>query len=170
MVLRTVQRECVWGRTYCSSAIDAEQSEICSRWLSSSVMTDICVVKSGSKYPGLTRGTRCLGASTTSVKLSQPVADVNRAVAAPASLPLRTLRVPSAPHHTTPPNAASPIRARRPLALPTRTSLTPATHLSHTTAAMADSMEGVVTAAEKPTAEQTEQQTIAGEYYSSEHI
>jgi hypothetical protein len=29
------------GRAYCSSAIDAEQSEICSRWLSSSVMTDI---------------------------------------------------------------------------------------------------------------------------------
>jgi hypothetical protein len=29
---------------------------------------------------------------------------------------------------------------------------------------MADSMEGVVTGAEKPTAEQTEQQTIAGEY------
>jgi hypothetical protein len=29
---------------------------------------------------------------------------------------------------------------------------------------MADSMEGVVTEAEKPTAEQTEQQTIAGEY------
>ena len=25
--------------------MDAEQSEICSRWLSSSVMTDICVVK-----------------------------------------------------------------------------------------------------------------------------
>jgi hypothetical protein len=76
-------------------------------------------------------------------------------VAAPASLPPE-------PHHTT--NAASPIRARRPLALPTRTSLTPATHLSHTLAAMADSMEGVVTGAEKPTAEQTEQQTIAGEY------
>lgn len=29
---------------------------------------------------------------------------------------------------------------------------------------MADSMEGVVTEAEKPTTEQTEQQTIAGTY------
>jgi hypothetical protein len=29
------------GLAYCSSAIEAAQSEICSRWLSSSVMTDI---------------------------------------------------------------------------------------------------------------------------------
>lgn len=43
MGLRTVQREGIGGCAYCSSAMDAEQSEICSRWLSSSVMTDIWV-------------------------------------------------------------------------------------------------------------------------------
>lgn len=45
--LDAVQMDARWrteGRAYCNSAMDAEQSDICSRWLSSSVMTDIWVV------------------------------------------------------------------------------------------------------------------------------
>lgn len=69
------------------------------------------------------------------------------------------------PHPPPSPSASTSSSRRPPPPRPsTCTSLAP-THISHTTtAAMADSMEGVVTEAPKPTAEQTEQQTIAGKH------
>lgn len=69
----------------------------------------------------------------------------------------------SLPHRTTLTIASSPTRTRRPYIPSIRTSLS-STITYNKTATMADSMEGVVTEAEKPTTEQTEQQTIAGKH------
>lgn len=141
-------RWCTYGR----SAMEAAQSEICSRWASRRAMTDM-------------RGSSC---DVCDAPMAE--AGVNKR-AKPSALGLRFsgARVSeaagaSASSLKDPQSQTTPLVTHL---LPRRPSAPSSRILSiRTSATMAESMEGVVTEGEQPKPENVEQQAIAGMYLS----